>query len=173
MNKLEGPIMQNAQIPQLSEQEINAGLLNANSSERRRHPKLLHNPGDEFNRVFNFTMQDSYMQPHLHPGDEKIEEIYVVHGKIAVILFDGQGAVTEVVLLERGGMEGVKVPAFTWHTYVMLTESAISYETMMGRYDPKTWKKFAGWAPPENTPASHAYLNSLKDEVNERLRRNS
>ena len=162
--------MSDTQIPQLSEQEIIEGLLSAGSSARRRHLKLLHNPGEEFNRGFSFTMQDSYMQPHLHPGDEKIEEIYLIQGKIAVLFFDDQGALTEVALLEKDGIEGVKVPAFTWHTYAMLSESAITYETMMGRYDPKTWKEFAEWAPPENSSESLAYLISLKEEASKQLK---
>ena len=93
--------MKDAQIPQLSDQEINDGLLSASSSARHRYPKLLHNLGDEFNQVFNFIMQDSYMQPHLHPGDEKIEEIYLIQGKIAVLFFDDQGTVIKLVLLKR------------------------------------------------------------------------
>jgi len=161
--------MNDVQIQQLSDQEINDGLLSARSSARHRYPKLLHNPGDEFNRVFNFIMQDSYMQPHLHPGDEKIEEIYLVQGKIAVLFFDDQGTVVKLVLLEKGRIEYVEIPAFTWHTYVMLSESAISYETMMGRYDPKTWKEFAEWAPSENSPESLKYLNFLKDDAAKRI----
>lgn len=161
--------MKDAQIPRLSDQEINDGLLSASSSARHRYPKLLHNPGDEFNRVFNFIMQDSYMQPHLHPGDEKIEEIYLIQGKIAVLFFDDQGTVIKLVLLERGRIEYVEIPAFTWHTYVMLSESAISYETMMGRYEPKTWKEFAEWAPSENSPESFTYLNFLKEEAEKRI----
>ena len=61
--------------PTLSEQEIQDGLRLAGCSEKRRYPKLLHRRGDEFNCVFNFMMNDSYMQPHLHPGQEKIERI--------------------------------------------------------------------------------------------------
>ena len=161
--------MKDGQIPQLSDHEINDGLLSARSSSRNRHPKLLHNLGDEFNRVFNFIMQDSYMQPHLHPGDEKIEEIFLVQGKVAVLFFHCQGAVTELVLLEKGGIECVKIPAFCWHTYVILSESAISYETMMGRYDPKTWKEFAEWAPPDKSPESLIYLNFLKGEAAKKM----
>ncbi len=157
--------MKDAEIPRLSEQEINDGLLSASSSVRHRHPKLLHNHGDEFNRVVNFIMQDSYMRPHLHPGDEKIEEIYLIRGKIMVLIFDDQGFIVELVLLEKGQKEYVKIPAFTWHTYVMFSESAISYETMMGRYEPETWKEFAEWAPPENSPESLTYLNFLKEEA--------
>lgn len=156
-------------VPSLSDQDIKDGLLSASNSTRRRHAKILHKMGDEFNRVFNFTIQESYMQPHLHPGVEKIEEIHVIQGKIAVLFFDNQGTVSETILLEKGGIETVKVPAFSWHTYVMLTESAISYETMMGKYDSKTWKEFAEWAPLENTPESIPYLGLLKSEASKKI----
>jgi len=156
--------MKNAQIPQLSEQEIRDGLLQASGSARRRHPKILHNPGDEFNRVVNFIMQDSYMQPHLHPGIEKIEKIYLIQGKIATLFFDDRGVIKECTVLEKGGVEMIEVPAFTWHTYVMLSGFAITYETMMGKYDPKTWKEFAEFAPLENLPQSVTYLSTLKEE---------
>lgn len=157
--------MKNAQIPRLSEQEIQDGLLQATNSARRRYPKILHNPGDEFNRVVNFMLQDSYMQPHLHPGNEKIEKIYLIRGKLAALFFDDKGTIKKSVILEKGGIEYIEVPAFTWHTYLMLSESVITYETMMGVYEPKTWKKFAEWAPPENSAESLTYLNFLKEEV--------
>jgi cupin fold WbuC family metalloprotein len=161
--------MSDSNIPQLSEQETEEGLSQARRSARHRYPKLLHQPGAEFNRVFNFIMRDSYMQPHLHPGEEKIEEIHIVDGRVVTIFFDDQGAVNDVVLLEKGGVECLRVPAFAWHTYVMLTDSAITYETMMGVYDPTTWKRFAPWAPKEDTTESHDYLMSLRDSVQKRL----
>lgn len=158
-------MMESIQIPQLSEQEIQDGLLQANSSIRRRYPKILHNPGDEFNRVINFMMQDSYMQTHLHPGVEKIEKIYLLQGKIATLFFDDQGIVKECTVLEKGGIEMIEVPAFTWHTYVILSDHAITYETMMGKYEPQTWKEFSNSAPLENSSESLLYLNQLKEEV--------
>lgn len=152
-------------IPMLPGSEISEYLIKAEASPRRRYPKILHEPGAEFNRVFNFNMHDTYMQPHMHPGEEKIEEIYVVQGKIAVIYFDDTGKITNITCLEKGKVEMIRVPAFQWHTYVMLTESAISYETMMGKYDPKTWKTMAAWAPVEGTKESFEYLKFLKNKV--------
>ncbi len=157
--------MKESQIPALSQQEITVGLLQASSSIRRRHPRILHQRGAEFNEVFNFMMQDSYMQPHLHPGNEKIEKIYLIEGKIAVLFFNDQGVVDKCTILENSGEDFIEVPAFTWHTYVMFSESAITYETMMGVYEPNTWKKFAGWAPKENSSESLTYLNFLKGKV--------
>jgi len=151
-------------IPAITEEEKREGIQQADASERRRHPKILHQPGAEFNEVFNFMMHDSYMQPHLHPGAEKIEMIYLVMGKVAVLFFNDMGAITQCTLLEEEGIDMIAVPAFTWHTYVMLTPSAITYETMMGKYEPQTWKEFFQIAPPENSSESTAYLNLLKEE---------
>ncbi len=157
--------MSTTTIPLITEIEKKEGILKADASQRRRHPKILHQPGSEFNEVFNFMMYDSYMQPHLHPGDEKIEKIYLVQGKVAVLFFNNNGAVIKCTLLEKEGIDMLAVPAFTWHTYVMLSESVITYETMMGKYDPKTWKEFFQIAPAENTPEHTTYLNHLRSEA--------
>ena len=156
-------------IPVLSEKEIIDGLYQANTSSRRRYPKILHQEGAEFNEVFNFMMIDSYMQPHLHPGAEKIEKIYLVQGKVAVLFFDDNGSVTKSTLLQREGIDMIAVPAFTWHTYVILTASAITYETMMGKYEPQTWKSFFTIAPPENSLQSKKYLSFLKIEAKKQI----
>jgi cupin fold WbuC family metalloprotein len=154
--------MTHVEIPNLSEREIQEGLSQAKMSPRRRHPRILHNPGDEFNMVINFMLADSYMQPHLHPGWEKIEKIYILQGKIAVLFFDDDGHVTSCTTLEKGATEKIEVPAFKWHTYVILSNFAITYETMMGKYEPTTWKEFAERLPKEDSPESLAYLTELK-----------
>jgi cupin fold WbuC family metalloprotein len=154
--------MTDSQIPELSEHEITHGVSQAKCSSRSRYPKLLHNQGDEFNRVFNFMMLDSYMQPHLHPGKEKVEKIYLVRGKVSVFFFDNEGAIRECISLEQGGVKSIEVPAFTWHTYTILSDYAITYETMNGVYKPETWKHFASWAPQEGSSESSEYLNLLK-----------
>ena len=109
-------------------------------------------------------LPDSYMQPHLHPGDEKIEHIHLLSGKLAVLFFDDHGAVTRITTLEPGGVQMIEVPAFTWHTYVILADT-ITYETMMGQYEPQSWKEMAQWAPAENTAGSQGYLQALKAEA--------
>lgn len=157
--------MHNVELPKLRDDEIADYLRQANESPRRRVPKILHAPGDVFNRVVNFMQRDTYMQPHLHPGPEKIEKIYLMRGRAAILLFDDRGTVTKVILLDREGEDYAEVPAFTWHTYVMLTDHTITYETMMGEYDPKSWKNFASWAPQEQTPEAAPYLQSLKDHA--------
>jgi cupin fold WbuC family metalloprotein len=162
--------MPDTRVPKLSEQEIQNFLKLADSSTKRRYPKLMHSLGDEFNCAFNFMMGNSYMQPHLHPGVEKIENIHLVRGKVAAFFFDNHGVITKCTMLQKGEIEHIEVPAFTWHTYVMLSDYAVTYETMMGVYEPGTWKKFAAWAPKEGSNACVEYLNLLKRKVINRLK---
>lgn len=152
----------NINIPKLSSKEIIEYFQEASSSTRQRSPKILHKPGSEFNRVFNFMKKSSYMQPHLHPGEEKIEKMYLIKGKFAVIFFDDKGRIKGIIKLEKGKKEFIDIPAFAWHTYVMLSDEVITYETMMGKYVPETWKKLAGWAPAENTKESLYYFKWLR-----------
>ncbi len=155
-------------IPKLTPTEMSGYIQKAADSPRRRYPRILQKPGDEFNRVINFMMEDSYMQPHLHPGEEKIEKMYLIQGKFAVIFFNNKGQIEKISCLAKGGMEYIEIPAFTWHTYIMLSESVVSYETMMGKYDPETWKTLADWAPSEDTEERIAYLIELKQKLKER-----
>tara|TARA_B100000959_G_C14786093_1_gene543570 strand:- start:317 stop:802 length:486 start_codon:yes stop_codon:yes gene_type:complete len=153
------------EIPDLLNNDVNSHFESAANSERRRSPKILHNKGDYHNKVFNFILEDSYMHPHLHPGEEKIEKMYLIKGSFALILFNKVGTVKECIVLEKGKKDFIEVPAFTWHTYVMLSDEVIIYETMEGVYSPNTWKKLASWAPEESSHQSLLYLEELKKHI--------
>lgn len=157
--------MSTTELPNLSAEEVSQHFLEAEKSMRKRFPKILHKQGDYNNKVINFVLEDSYMQPHLHPGTEKIEKMYLLSGSFALILFDDNGEITDTIILEKNGRESIDVPAFCWHTYVMLTKEVTIYETMEGVYEPSTWKKMAPWAPLENTDDAANYLKILKDKV--------
>ena len=154
--------MQSKNVPPISEASMSEGFLRARESPRRRYAHILHQPGAEFNEVFNFMLKDSYMQPHLHPGEEKCEDIHIVSGRLSLHFFSDSGEVTQSFLMQPLGLSHVRVPAFTLHTYAMLTEEVLTYESMWGRYDPLTWKKTAGWAPTEISEDSGRYLEGLK-----------
>jgi cupin fold WbuC family metalloprotein len=149
-------------IPALSLEDIKYHFDLSDNSQRRRSPKIIHKKGDYINKVFNFILSSSYMQPHLHPGIEKIEKMYLLRGSFALFIFDEKGVIIESIILEKGKKEIVSVPAFTWHTYVMLTDQVIVYEEMEGVYHPSSWKEMAPWAPQEDSPQAALYLENLK-----------
>ena len=80
----------------------------------------------------------------------------------ALIIFDDNGKVIETNKLEKDKNEFVAVPAFSWHTYVMLSDEVIVYEEMEGVYHPSSWKEMASWAPQEDSPQAALYLENLK-----------
>ena len=148
-------------VPLLTDSEITAGIHQAKISPRKRYAKVLHEEGAEFNEVFNFINQASYMHPHLHPGNEKIEKIYILKGSAAVLFFNETGEITDCSILDSTTNKVITVPAYVWHTYVMLTDWVITYETMDGRYDPATWKTLAPWACSEDSTGAGIYLEQL------------
>jgi cupin fold WbuC family metalloprotein len=157
--------MRDYEVPVLLNEELKIHFELATNSIRKRSPKILHKKGAYLNQVFNFILKDSYMHPHLHPGKEKIEKMYLIKGSFALILFNEVGQITQKIILEEGKLDFIEVPAFTWHTYVMLSDEVIIYETMDGIYEIDTWKKMASWAPKENSLDAENYLEILKNQV--------
>jgi cupin fold WbuC family metalloprotein len=155
----------NNTVPLLLDSEIKTHFELASNSVRKRSPKILHKKGDYFNQVFNFILEDSYMRPHLHPGKEKIEKMYLIKGSFALVLFDEKGRITKSTILEEGKRESIEVPAFKWHTYIMLSDKVIIYETMEGIYEPTSWKNLANWAPEELSTNSALYFDKLKEQI--------
>jgi cupin fold WbuC family metalloprotein len=152
-------------IPELSKKEIESHFLEAKKTSRRRSPLILHEKGDYLNKVFNFILKDSYMHPHLHPSDEKVENMYLIKGSFGLIEFDDKGNINKTTVLNEHDLTSIKVPAYTWHTYVMLSEENIVYETMEGKYEPDTWKRMAPWAPQEESNEAPSYLQKLKNNL--------
>lgn len=147
---------------ELSNEVVSDWMLRAEKSARNREALILHSPGDYHNRVYNFLLFDTYMQPHMHPGDEKIEVIRVLSGSLAALFFNDVGEIIQRMILEPKKCGVVEIPAYAWHTYVMLSNEVVTYETMNGVYDSATWKRLAEWAPSEHSKEAADYLRSLR-----------
>ena len=59
--------MKEENIPELSKENIEAFLLRAANSPRRRHPKILHDTGAELNKVFNFMIDSPQLALNIAP----------------------------------------------------------------------------------------------------------
>ena len=149
-------------IPKLDKQNKQLHFEKAKLSERQRSPLIIHKKGDEFNQVFNFILEDSYMKPHMHPGPYMIEKMHLIFGSFKLIFFNKKGIPTKIYYIDKKNSR-VEVPARTWHTYVMTSKSTIVFETMVGKYDPKTWKIMSSWAPDESSHNASEYLQFLKN----------
>jgi cupin fold WbuC family metalloprotein len=137
----------------------------AQKSTRLRKNYNFHSDySDPVNRLLNAMEPGTYLRPHKHESPDKWEVFLILSGKALVIRFDDAGAIMEGVILDHAhGNYGVEIPAREWHTVVPLSSGTILYEFKPGPYIPMDDKNFAPWAPPEGSPETSAYLDSLLD----------
>lgn len=135
----------------------------ARASPRRR--KNLNFHADEAapcHRLLNAIEPDSYVAPHRHLDPAKDESIVVLRGRLAAVIFDEAGRVTQTALLTPGGAAcGLDLPHGTYHTLLALEPGTVMFEAKAGPYTPLTEAERAPWAPAEGDAAAPQYLASL------------
>ena len=143
----------------------------AKVSPRLRQHRNVHQSYQEASqRLFNAIEPGSYIRPHRHASDTREELLIAVRGVMAMVTFDDQGAVTNVL---RFGTEkhgdamavGAEVSSSTWHTVIALEPGCVLLEVKAGPFDPNQPKDLAPWAPDESSDAASAYLGRLLEKV--------
>ena len=143
---------------------LDAVIVQARASARRRHMHLLHGDyADPVQRMLNALEPDSYVPPHRHFEADRVEVFMALRGRLGVLEFDDAGGVLRALVLDpRGPARGVEIPMDAWHTIVALEAGTVAYEVKGGPFDPARAKERAPWAPPEGDPRAPAYLASLR-----------
>ena len=132
----------------------------------RQHRNIHQSYQDASQRLFNAIEPGSYIRPHRHNADPKDELLIAVRGAMALVTFDGQGTVINVLRFgtERLGSDmavGAEVPSSTWHTVIALEPGCVLLEVKAGPFDPNQPKDLATWAPEEGSAAARDYLSRL------------
>jgi cupin fold WbuC family metalloprotein len=135
----------------------------AAESERRRKNLNLHDEFDDpCQRLFNAIEPGTYIRPHRHLKPPKAESFVTIRGRMALFVFDDDGAVDTVLNIGEGSaVQAVVLPAGIWHSLVSLETGTIFFESSQGPYVPLSDKDFAPWAPAEGSPAVDTYLAGL------------
>ncbi len=137
------------------------------SPRRRQHLNLHATPADPCQRFINFLWRDSYIRPHRHMIDPKLETLIALQGVFGCIAFDEQGSVVRLERLAAGsGCPVIVIEPTEWHTVVALSETAALLETKAGPFDPATAKEYAPWAISEQEENASVYLNKLQNLFN-------
>lgn len=147
---------------------IEKTLQEARKSPRRRAIYCFHNSEDTLQRMINAGLSNTYARPHKHENPDKLEIFVILKGKVAIILFDDTGKIIYNIILEdKGQNKAFEIPPKVWHSFIILSNEAVLYEVIEGKYDPKTHKNFAEWAPAEeNIEESKKYLEEMKNYIN-------
>jgi cupin fold WbuC family metalloprotein len=143
--------------------------LEASGSERLRKNLNLHDDyTDPCQRLFIAMEPGTYIRPHRHTDPLKPECFMAVRGKLALVVFDDDGEVKQVISFGDGCETlAIDLPAGEWHSIVVLEPGSIFFETKPGPYVAMSDKDFAPWAPEENSSEVSEYLSALANVVEE------
>jgi cupin fold WbuC family metalloprotein len=147
----------------------------AKVSPRLRQHRNVHQSYQEASqRLFNAIEPGSYIRPHRHASDPRDELLIAVRGVMAIVTFDDQGAVTNVLRFgsEKYGVEmavGAEVSSSTWHTVIVLEPGCVLLELKAGPFDPNKPKVLAPWAPEENSAAARDYYDRMVELIAKRF----
>jgi len=141
--------------------------LEASGSDRLRKNFNLHDDyADPCQRLFIAMEPGTYIRPHRHTDPPKPECFMAVRGKLALVVFDDDGEVKQVVCFGDGcDTLAIDLPAGVWHSIIVLEPGSIFFETKPGPYVAMSDKDFAPWAPEENSPEVGSYLSVLTETV--------
>lgn len=153
---------------------INEKLLGETSEKARLSPRKrmnfnLHELTDPVQRMLNAIEPGSYVRPHRHLDPDKTELFVILKGKGAVVTFDDEGKIKDVVPLETGGETlGVEIPPEVWHSVISLEKGTVFLEIKDGPYVATTDKDFAKWSPRPGSEAEKKYLDDLITRISEK-----
>ncbi|MBV4492987.1 WbuC family cupin fold metalloprotein [Pseudomonas oryzicola] len=137
--------------PAFIDQALFAGLAaQAAANPRRRQHHNFHEMEEPCHRMAAGLQPSTYIPPHRHLSDDKAETLIVLKGRLGLLLFDEQGAVTGKRILQAGGdCLGVDLAPGTYHGLVVLEPDSILFECKAGPYRPVGEGEHAHWAPRE------------------------
>lgn len=156
-----------SKIKYITEQLLNDTSKKAKASTRLRMNHNFHEDyADPINRMLNALEPNTYCRPHKHEDPDKSEVFIVLRGKMAVLIFDEKGNVTETYTFSpTEGTYGIDIPPRIWHTLVCLETGSVAYEVKDGPYVQPLDKNFASWAPEEGSAEAQEYLSKLIEQL--------
>jgi len=143
-----------------------------NTQKGRQHVNLHHSHSEKCQKLINIIGRDSYIQPHLHSLDPKIETLVALSGLFALVKFDDNGAVCDVSYFGSQRHVGISCNAFgveimpkEWHTIIAMSPDAYLFEVKDGPFLSGLAKVMAPWAPQEGNLEARHYFEELKRNI--------
>ncbi len=142
----------------------NKGVRASRRSERKRIILPIHRQQEALvQRMLNFLQPGTYIRPHKHPLEGATETLVLLQGKIRFYIFDKKGKIKWSDIIEQGTFNSVMdIEPEIWHTFLVLDNDTVLFESKRGPYNPETDKIFAEWAPEEGSDDVENWMNGLK-----------
>lgn len=143
-----------------------------NTLKCRQHVNLHHSHSEKCQRLINIIGCDSYIQPHRHSLDPKIETLVALSGLFSLVKFDDKGVVCDVSYFGSQRHVGISCNAFgveimpnEWHTIIAMSPDAYLFEVKEGPFLSGLAKEMAPWAPQEGVLEARHYFDELKRHI--------
>jgi len=125
----------------------------ASNTRRRLNHNLHESAQDPVQRLCNAFEPGTYVPVHRHTSGTGFELFAALRGRIVLLVFDDDGAVTERVEVSRDGLvPAAEIPAGNWHALAALESGTVMLEIKTGPYRPGQGVERASWSPPEGDP---------------------
>lgn len=148
-------------LKQVTEEALKSPRLRKNHNIHKSDNSVCH-------RLLNAIEPASYIRPHCHLDPEKDEAFIILSGRLGILLFSADGAVTEkVILSHQSGNLAADIPYGIFHTAVSLETGTVFYEAKAGPYLPLTESETAVWAPIDGSAEAVLYLQRLRSLFDE------
>jgi len=121
-------------------------------------------PDSLLQEMFIVHGKSCYVRPHKHLDKE--ECVTILRGAVDVILFDGDGGVTEVLKLgdrDSGRPFSCRMVLDTYHMFLIRSEVLVFSETATGPFD-RDKMVFAPWSPDDDGDVA-GYERSVEDRI--------
>jgi len=121
---------------------------------------------DRLHEMLIVLGRGTYIRPHRHPA--KTESFHIVEGEADLVLFDGNGRITNVLHMgeyHTGRVFYYRLCAPYFHTVIVRSDFVVLHETTNGPFQ-RSDTLFAPWAPEEtNLDARTRYMVGLEDSI--------
>ena len=145
-----------------------AGLKVLARANPRKRVRLCAHPGteDALHEMLIVHQQDTYVRPHRHPG--KSESFHIIEGVADVVIFTGEGEISEVIPMGTYGSDRVffyRLGPSLFHTLMIRSSVLVFHEITNGPFR-RADLVFAPWAPAEgNTAAATSFMRHLCQRI--------
>lgn len=135
----------------------------ASSLRQRSHVNVHTSYNDKVQRLAIALIHGTYIPPHMHEMPHQWEFFHVIDGEVKLIIFDGDGCISNIVLLGAAHQNfAVQIAPGTFHTLVSLSEKAFIFEWKEGPFDPIYAKVLPDWSVSEEGADVKNYVRFLE-----------
>ena len=110
---------------------------------------------DAFHQMIIVQRRGVYCRPHKHL--EKAEGHHIIDGRLASIVFDDDGRISDIARLGHDCLI-YRIEAGQYHMVYPISDWCIYHETKPGPFRPDRDAIFPGWAPPADDEAGRRRL---------------